>query len=218
MIRVFFIGLSAVLLSCSDKEGEDTGRVEGQLAGDCSDGADNDLDGYFDCNDAGCDGSSDCASGSDGGGPGGSSDGPPPEETTIESAAWGCTETNYFFDVYTAGLATGGLRKIYQTGASGPWDEQHPITVLESDPAFYWSRLYLDLDSVYPVTVDVVAGSTTLYNCDSNGLQYTLTFVIEVSAPDGPENADCVVWGHNPDGAPADSCDRITAGSATQLR
>ena len=33
---------------------------EGDDAGECSDGADNDLDGLFDCNDDGCVGSPDC--------------------------------------------------------------------------------------------------------------------------------------------------------------
>ena len=35
-------------------------RVEGSDAGDCSDAADNDLDGLFDCDDDGCEGSPDC--------------------------------------------------------------------------------------------------------------------------------------------------------------
>jgi hypothetical protein len=35
-------------------------EVEGDDAGECSDGADNDLDGYFDCDDNGCWGSPDC--------------------------------------------------------------------------------------------------------------------------------------------------------------
>ena len=38
---------------------------EGQSAGDCSDGADNDGDGDFDCNDSGCAGSPDCGGGDD---------------------------------------------------------------------------------------------------------------------------------------------------------
>ncbi len=35
-------------------------RVEGAVSGDCRDGADNDVDGAFDCADGGCAGSPDC--------------------------------------------------------------------------------------------------------------------------------------------------------------
>jgi hypothetical protein len=51
------------LLGCGqeDKEDkEDPVSGEGTAAGDCTDGADNDADGDFDCNDAGCAGSPDC--------------------------------------------------------------------------------------------------------------------------------------------------------------
>ena len=39
---------------------KETERLEGTEAGDCSDGADNDADGLFDCNDDGCTGAPDC--------------------------------------------------------------------------------------------------------------------------------------------------------------
>ena len=52
-----------VLPACGDKE--DTGpqppvEYEGDEAGECTDGADNDQDGLFDCDDEGCQGSPDC--------------------------------------------------------------------------------------------------------------------------------------------------------------
>ena len=73
------------LAACqSDKDGDsaaasDSGTVaatgdgttedfEGDEAGECSDGADNDRDGLFDCEDPGCVNSPDCASGETGGG------------------------------------------------------------------------------------------------------------------------------------------------------
>ena len=49
--------LLALILACGDKE---PALYEGDEAGECSDGADNDLDGLFDCNDEGCAGSPDC--------------------------------------------------------------------------------------------------------------------------------------------------------------
>ena len=55
------IGLS-LTLSCGDKDdtANDPPAYEGDEAGECADGADNDRDGLFDCNDPDCEGSSDC--------------------------------------------------------------------------------------------------------------------------------------------------------------
>jgi hypothetical protein len=49
-------------------------RHEGRNAGECSDAADNDGDGAFDCDDADCAGSSDCDAASDSGDTGGDDD------------------------------------------------------------------------------------------------------------------------------------------------
>ena len=55
--------LIALVLACGTEE-KDTSDVsneleeyEGDAAGECSDGADNDRDGKFDCDDEGCEGS-----------------------------------------------------------------------------------------------------------------------------------------------------------------
>jgi MYXO-CTERM domain-containing protein len=50
----------------ADEGGVDAGLYEGDEVGECTDGADNDMDGLFDCNDPGCAGSPSCAA-SDGG-------------------------------------------------------------------------------------------------------------------------------------------------------
>ncbi len=47
--------LSFTMLNCNGDE-----AIEGDEGGECSDGADNDQDGLFDCNDPGCYGSPDC--------------------------------------------------------------------------------------------------------------------------------------------------------------
>ena len=49
----------ALLLACGDKF-DNPESYEGDEAGECSDGADNDLDTLFDCDDEGCAGSPDC--------------------------------------------------------------------------------------------------------------------------------------------------------------
>jgi len=46
--------------SPSDDCGDEYLRIEGMEIGDCTDGTDNDGDGYFDCDDSGCFGSPDC--------------------------------------------------------------------------------------------------------------------------------------------------------------
>ena len=56
MIHISFWSL---FLACGD--GEKTDDYEGDAAGECTDGADNDRDGTFDCDDDGCSGSPDCA-------------------------------------------------------------------------------------------------------------------------------------------------------------
>ena len=65
---------SFLLLSCGEEEkGEEDVEYEGDDAGECSDGADNDMDGYFDCQDNGCWGSPDCEGTGTGSGDGGGS-------------------------------------------------------------------------------------------------------------------------------------------------
>ena len=49
-IVLILLPLTISLLSCAEKDE----RLEGQEPGDCSDLADNDMDGYFDCEDDGC--------------------------------------------------------------------------------------------------------------------------------------------------------------------
>ena len=61
------------VMACVEHEGDD--------AGECLDGADNDQDGYFDCDDAGCWGSPDCVE--DTGSPTDTQDSSPPEDTSV---------------------------------------------------------------------------------------------------------------------------------------
>ncbi|HCP46618.1 MAG TPA: hypothetical protein DIU15_11270, partial [Deltaproteobacteria bacterium] len=50
--------VGCVVRTRSDDDDDGGPRIEGQRAGDCSDAADNDSDGLFDCDDDGCAGSS----------------------------------------------------------------------------------------------------------------------------------------------------------------
>ncbi len=51
------LAFALLLPGCFDQEPEE---FEGDEAGECSDGADNDQDGLFDCDDEDCEGSEDC--------------------------------------------------------------------------------------------------------------------------------------------------------------
>jgi len=56
-VKSIILGASLLaLVACGEEE-----KAEGMTAGDCTDGADNDGDGDFDCNDDRCAGSSDCS-------------------------------------------------------------------------------------------------------------------------------------------------------------
>ena len=54
-----------VLAACGEKDDTASTRVEGQYPGECSDGADNDADGLYDCNDPDCAGAPDCEADTD---------------------------------------------------------------------------------------------------------------------------------------------------------
>ena len=74
---IFLISL-CVTTGCSSKFAESTttdSNSEGTNPGDCSDGADNDADSLFDCDDSGCAGSPFCTDGEGSGDGGGGSDG-----------------------------------------------------------------------------------------------------------------------------------------------
>ena len=63
------LGIPLIGVGCgAEGTGDSQGtRIEGTEPGDCEDDADNDADGLFDCDDAGCAGSSVCSAEVDGG-------------------------------------------------------------------------------------------------------------------------------------------------------
>lgn len=82
--------LTAVLMvsACVCACGDDDARIEGTEPGDCSDGADNDADGLFDCNDPGCAGAPACT---DAGADSGTDAG---DDGSIDAGADGAVDAN----------------------------------------------------------------------------------------------------------------------------
>ncbi len=61
LLRPLLVLACLLLVACPLRRGSnDSDRVEGTREGDCTDSADNDGDGFFDCEDQGCWGSPDC--------------------------------------------------------------------------------------------------------------------------------------------------------------
>ena len=74
LLRPLLLAAVAGSIACGDKEEDDSSRdllPEGTSPGECSDGADNDADGDYDCNDSDCDGAPDCQEGTGTDGTGG---------------------------------------------------------------------------------------------------------------------------------------------------
>ena len=62
---ITLITLALLLVGCPVRRDDDDEEYEGDDAGECSDGADNDRDGLYDCEDDDCAGAPDCAGGDD---------------------------------------------------------------------------------------------------------------------------------------------------------
>lgn len=173
---------------------------EGDEAGECNDGVDNDQNGLFDCDEDACVGSPLCeeiptddtggGGGDDTGGGGGGGD-----EVTLLSATANCDEIGYFFDVNQSGRGSAPELYIYETGSSDPWAEVHPFPLdpLESGANGAWDLFYMELDSVDTIN-EVREGSTTLFGCN---LYDRLTWIVYVFDKDNV-GVDCGAWGDNP--------------------
>ena len=160
----------------------------------------------------GCDGllcdSGECDTGSSGGGP---------NSASIDTVGWDCDANAYWYEFFTTGWSSGGWLYINQATQSA-WNEEHPVDVYTSDNDGFWSQLYLSLNTTTDYTAQV-AGSTTLYSCDNNGMQYTLEWTLVVDDTNGNTETDCVYFGGYPSYAQqgVGQCSEVQAGTATRL-
>lgn len=135
-----------------------------------------------------------------------------PPDVNIESATYNCDNDGWWYDVYAVGLTGSAELYIYQTGSDNPWyefghefDATQPFSgAPDSDTRGYWDDAegcwdnpYLALTHVESYT-DVVAGSTTLFDCTTER-EATLTWSVIIYDTAGAA-ADCGSWGDDPTG------------------
>jgi hypothetical protein len=119
---------------------------EGSLPGDCSDGADNDLDGFFDCNDPGCEGAPVCTD-------------PPLSDAFELGPQIECLDPFQGIDRFTELSAERGLNVLvgapHGDGGEGSQTAQGGALVVQD----------LDLDGDF----DILQGPKTIYVNDGTG-------------------------------------------------
>jgi hypothetical protein len=173
-----------LFFGCLGRCGEEA--VEGQNAGECSDGADNDGDGDFDCDDADCAGSPDCDEGTqdtDGGGD--DTDGTGPTDAGIDDVTVNVNNSEWHYDVLLAGLADEVTLDIVQDLPSA-WEEHHPLRNTERAQDGSWDRWQVTL-AIVDDWSDQEDGVSTLFREEMWD-----TMVWRVVATGDAE--DCVVW------------------------
>ena len=172
---------------------------EGDEAGECNDGIDNDQNDLFDCDEDACVGSPLCedviTDDTGGGGDDDTGGGGGGDEVTLLSASAECDEIGYFFEVKQSGAGQAPELYIYETGSSKPWNEVHPFPPdpIESGPNGTWDLYYMELDTIHTIG-EVEEGETTLFFCE---LYDQLTWIVFVYDNNGV-STDCGAWGDDP--------------------
>ena len=152
----------------SSEGGVTSNMIEGDDPGECSDGADNDADGYFDCQDNGCWGSPDCdgSGNGNGTGTGGNNNGTGTGTGSIDCQHELCditaVEVNYTIVMETSGLfdGFGGICPctLEFQGSAAPYEVDEAVPRLTMFG--YWNL----------VTPEAPAGTTTT---TTSGLEFS---------------------------------------------
>lgn len=210
--------LLAFGLACAS--GKDV-ELEGDDAGECSDAADNDVNGLFDCDDPGCAGSPACDEDGDPspGDTGGEDTGPDvyTGATQIDDVEVDCDSDRWWADVYTRGRVQDAILVVAVDNLFGVYvEEQHPFPTTTPnsggatrgthDPNGYWDNPYMELD-VVDRPGDAHEGESTYIPCGQ--FDALLTWAVQVTADSG---VDCVTWGSNTnlsEGFDFSACDAI---------
>ena len=215
------IPVLALAIGCGAPPLED---VEGDSAGECSDGVDNDQDGMADCDDSGCAVAADCdgsmetptptAPGGGGNGSGsGDTDtgstldtGTPPSGTTeftgptlMTYLEYGCVDLDTWkFSVETQGWTNGGLVNMWETGAPSGWNEEHTLESFEQGADNTWDHLERTLqDEATPSGLQQDVNS--VFTCGEHDADPVMTYMIRIYDT-SDALADCWILATDPTG------------------
>ncbi len=193
-LRVFVLAPGLlVFLGCLGMCG---GSIEGANPGECSDGADNDEDGDYDCDDPDCIGSPDCQeegdtdtdsdADSDTDADGDTDTGWSALGLRIDLVEYGFDSSAWSYLVELDGWGDEVIMTISQD-TSSPWEEFHQFANTDYDPGGEWDLWELELPIVYSWS-DQEESINTLFQGSHEG-----TMVWRIEAWNGEEE-DCVVW------------------------
>lgn|GEM_PF-5154562 len=150
------LGVST-FLACGEKEAPYT-RKEGTVGGDCSDGADNDDDGAFDCLDDGCADSPDCIEDKDTG---------TVEDTNIEDTDTEDTNTTDDTDTQDTDTEDTNVEEWWINEPDGYWfayfDTGFVVCMLFPNETG-WTEETFSIESLE--YTEAVVGSDNVYNAD----------------------------------------------------
>ncbi len=190
---------------------------EGRNAYDCSDGADNDDDGLFDCDDDGCTGSPDCAGGDTGPEEDTDTDSDSDSDTDSDTDADADTDVDWFSTDYWGwnlllGSQDGAIVPVTISGLEQPpimeivlMEEEyftegevgHVCSLfyeLESNPGSAWSQAWLDWElTLIPTTTDCTDLDPALWGQDPHAV-ISVAFEVTVGPLDPGLEASIVGW------------------------
>jgi len=168
---------------------------EGANAGECSDGADNDEDGDFDCDDEDCQGSPDCDEPEDTESQTDDTESQPDDtnpwvgDTEIDNVEYSYSASSWYYKVLLHGWGDAVTLDISQD-TSSPWEERHDLANTDFDDHGSWDLWEITL----PVTSDwsqQTSGVNTFYP-GSDNFEATMVWRMEVWSEGS--RVDCVVW------------------------
>ncbi len=186
-------------------------RNEGDDPGECADGADNDRDGDYDCDDSECAGSPDCRSLK----PTADTDTVTVNTTTTTTTSSTTTTTttqtgsgaaeidmllyptcsggDWSYYAETLGWTNGdNLVNAWETGNQNGWNEEHGLPSVDFAPDGSWDALEQVLWSGASVA-DFTPDTNTVFMCGIHDIDPVMTFAIRVYDIDG-NFSDCAIF------------------------
>jgi len=167
---------------------------EGANPGECSDGADNDEDGEYDCDDEDCAGSPVCDgvegdtdTDSDADSDADTDTAWGPGDWSIDVVTYGYDSSEWFYEVRMEGWASEVTLDISQDNPS-PWEEYHEFVNVDYDPSGDWDLWSIEL----PITSDWYDQRESVNTLYQGSLEPSMVWRVEASTEYG--DYDCVVW------------------------